>query len=127
MRSSNGLSPAFRRCLSAALITGCALLAATGRAEMPDYARTALNSFNPEPPPGWSYTLATVRNNETRATARFDAAKSPGNQWTLVELNGRAPTADEAEQYARSRSGDNTPASAQGVFQKRDIDPASVT
>lgn len=94
---------------------------------MPEYVRTALNSLNAEPPARWSYTVTTVRNNNARATARFDATKPPGNQWTLVELNGRAPTPGEAEKYARSRAGDTTPDSAKGAFQKRDIDPASVT
>jgi hypothetical protein len=94
---------------------------------MPAYVRTALNAFNPEPPAGWSYTLTTTRNNEARATARFDAAKPPGDQWTLLELNGHAPAASEAAQYARSRADDTTPASAKGAFQKRDIDPASFT
>ncbi len=128
MRSSNGLFPACHRRLKAAATAGVVWLAAlSGRAEMPDYVRTALNAFSPEPPAGWSYTLTTVRNNDARSTARFDAAKPAGSQWTLLEINGRAPSASEADQYARSRASDTTPASARGVFQKRDLDPASIT
>jgi hypothetical protein len=129
MRSLTGSFPAPRRRLNGGLLAGAWLLALAlpVRAEMPEYVRTALNSFSPEPPAGWSYTLTTVRNNEARATARFDAAKPPGQQWTLLELNGRAPTTSEADQYARSRASDTTAASDRGAFQKRDIDPASVT
>jgi hypothetical protein len=71
--------------------------------------------------------LTTVRNQDARATARFDPSKPYGQQWTLLELNGHRPTPSEAEQYARARAGDTTPASTRGAFQRRDIDPASVT
>ena len=94
---------------------------------MPDYAKAALQSFSPEPPAGWAYTLTTVRNQEARATARFDPAQPPAARWTLVELNGQAPGARDAENYARARASDTTPASAQGAFQRRDIDPATLT
>jgi hypothetical protein len=129
MRSLNGLFPARHRRLRAGLLAGGWLFALLlpARAEMPDYARAALNTFSPEPPAGWSYTLTTERNHEARATARFDATKPAGEQWTLLELNGHAATASEAEQYARSRGTDTTPAGERGAFQKRDINPATVT
>jgi len=104
------------------------MLVALGvRAEMPAYVRTALNTFSTEPPANWAYTLTTVRNNEARSTARFDPTRPYGQQWTLLELNGRKATPNEAEQYARARAGDTAPANSRGAFQKRDIDPASVT
>ena len=128
MPSLNGSFPACHRLLRTGLVTGATLLAAVcSRAEMPAYVRTALNNFSPEPPSGWAYTLTTARNNEATATARFDPSKPYGQQWTLLKLNGRPPTASEAEQYARARAGDTTPASSRGAFQRRDIDPASVT
>src|SRR4051812_46139037 len=99
MRSSNGLFPECRRVLRGGLLVcGALFAAAAGRAEMPDYVRTALNTFSPEPPAGWAYTLTTVRNNEARSTARFDPAKPAGEQWTLLEVNGRKPTDREAAQ-----------------------------
>lgn len=103
------------------------LAGAQARAGMPEYVRAALANFSPEPPAGWAYTLTTVRNNEARATARFDPAKPPTERWALRELNGKTPSPSEAAQYARARAGDATPANAQGAFQKGDIDPASVT
>jgi hypothetical protein len=128
MRSLTGLFPAGRPFSSAFVAAGLLLVAAMpGRAEMPDYVRTALNTFSAEPPAGWAYTLTTVRNGEAQATARFDPTKPADEQWTLLELNGRPPTAGESAQFARSRADDTTPGSAKGAFQKRDIDPASVT
>jgi hypothetical protein len=109
-------------------LVGAAVAAAdVARAETPEYVRTALTSFSPEPAPRWAYTLTTVRNNDARSVARFDPTKPPIERWTLLELNGRKPTPAEANQYARARAGDTTPASAQGAFQKGDIDPASIT
>lgn len=96
------------------------------RADVPDYFRAALALFNPEPPAGWAYTVVTVRNDDARTTAHFDPSRPPDAQWTLLELNGRAPTARESAQYARARAGAATTA-PQGNFQKGDIDPASVT
>jgi hypothetical protein len=98
-----------------------------GIAGMPDYVRTALASFSTEPPAGWAYTLTTVRNNEARTTARFDPAKPPAEQWSLLDLNGRAPSAKEAAQYARARAGSGPATTPQGTFRKADIEPASVT
>jgi hypothetical protein len=128
MLSSHHSFPAFRSWRG--LIATALLLAAPGlaaRAEMPDYVRAALNAFNPEPPAGWAYTLQTIRNQETRATARFEPTLPPDRRWTLVELNGQPAGPSDVEKYARARASDTTPASAQGAFQKRDIDPATLT
>lgn len=96
-----------------------------GPAAMPDYVRAALEKFSPEVPAGWAYTLTTVRNEDDRSTARYDPAKPPAEQWTLLELNGRIPSAKETAHYARARAGGNS-AAPQGSFQKADIEPASV-
>lgn len=128
MPGSIGSFPACRRLRSdrwrllAAFLLGA--LAASGA--VPEYFRTALAGFSSEPPPGWAYTVVTVRNDAARTKARFDPARPLNAQWTLVELNGRAPTPQEATQYARARTGagGTTP---QGTFRKEDIDPGSVT
>lgn len=129
MPSLTGSSPACRR----PRLRGCglalaALLAvASAAATVPDYVREALGKFNPEVPAGWAYTLTTVRNDEARATARFDPARPPADQWTLLDLNGRVPTVKESTQYARARTGGGDSSAPQGTFQKGDIDPASIT
>lgn len=128
MPGSIGSSPACRRRRFDAgwrvVVFLLAALSAVG--EVPDYFRTALASFSTEPPAGWAYTVVTVRNDDARTTARFDPSRPPGAQWTLLELNGRAPTEREAAQYIRARAGAGSSA-PQGTFRKDDIDPASVT
>lgn len=93
------------------------------RAEMPAYLHTALAGFKPGVPDGWAYTLTTVRNDRSM-TERFDPAKPPAAQWTLLELEGRPPTGDETEKYIRSRSAG--PGGTQATFEKSDIDPGSI-
>lgn len=109
------------------LALGVLFAVASAAADVPDYVREALGKFTPEVPAGWAYTLTTVRNNDARTTARFDPAKPPDEQWTLLDLNGRAPTAKEAAQYARARASGGNAAAPQGTFQKGDIDPATIT
>jgi hypothetical protein len=123
MASLTGSFPAFRRPLLRRLLFafGCVLATATLASAMPDYVRDAFAKFNPEAPKGWAYTLTTVRNNEARTTARFDPARPPAAQWTLLDLNGQPPTASEAAQFAQASAG-STP---QSSFQKADIEPAS--
>jgi hypothetical protein len=70
--------------------------------------------------------VVTVRNDNARTTARFDPSRPLTTQWTLLELNGRTPTPQEAAQYARARSGAGG-AAPQGTFRKDDIDPGGVT
>lgn len=91
---------------------------------MPDYMRKALAQFSAEVPQGWAYTLTTVRN-EQQVTERYDPARLPAEQWTLLRHNGQAPSASEIEQYAKSRAGGPS-ATPQATFQKADIEPGSV-
>jgi hypothetical protein len=130
MPSLIGSSPACRRRhpFRTGWLALAVLLGGTGGiAAMPDYVRTALANFSTEVPAGWAYTLTTVRNAEARTTARFDPARPPAEQWTLVDLNGHAPSAREAAQFARARAGSGPATTQQGTFRKGDIEPASVT
>jgi hypothetical protein len=129
MPSLTGLFPASLRQWSrtARLVVAALVASPAGIAAMPDYVRAALANFSTEVPAGWAYTLTTVRNAEARTTARFDPARPPAEQWTLLDLNGRAPSAREAAQFARARAGSGPATTQQGTFRKNDIDPASVT
>jgi len=129
MPSLTGSSPVCRRrrFSRAALALGLLLAVGPAIAAMPDYVREALGRFSPEVPAGWAYTLTTVRNEDARTTVRFDPAKPPAGQWTLLDLNGRAPTPKESAQYARARTSGGNAAAPQATFQKGDIDPASIT
>jgi hypothetical protein len=84
---------------------------------------SALTGFNTGMPPGWAYTLTTVRNDRP-ITERFDPAKPPAAQWTLLEIEGRVPTDDEQEKYHRARAAGA--GGTQANFEKTDIDPGSI-
>lgn len=129
MPSLTGSSPGCprRRLRSGWLALGAWLVVASAPAAVPDYVREALGKFSPEVPAGWAYTLTTVRNDDARTTARFDPVKPPAEQWVLLELNGRPPSAKEGDQFARARATGGGSSAPQGTFQKGDIDPASIT
>lgn len=93
-------------------------------ADLPDYLRTALAGLHTDVPAGWAYTLTTTRNDQ-RMVERYDPARPPAAQWSLVEWLGRAPDADEAAKYARSRP-QSSAGGAQANFNRTDIEPASL-
>jgi hypothetical protein len=122
--SSRGVPrPSFKRfsLLAAVLLAVCATDCA--RAQHPAYARTALEGFNTGMPAGWAYTLATTRNGHT-ITERFDPTRPSGAQWTLLETEGRTPTATEIEKYTRARGA--APGGMQANFERADIEPGSL-
>lgn len=129
MGNSSGLSRVLQRLRPDVLRHGALLVAlcfaAIGaRAQTPAYARTALAQFNPNPPPGWAYTLETSRNAQSM-TEQFDPSRPLGGQWTLRQLQGRNPTTEELETYARSRPAAGS-GGTQANFQKDDIEPGSL-
>ena len=131
MASSSGSSPASprrclehgRRALRALLLLALPAAAALGDPP-PDYLRTALAKFSPNPPAGWAYTLTTTRN-DVRMVERYDPARPPSARWTLLEWQDRAPTDDERAKYTRSRPQDGS-GGTQANFQKNDIEPGSL-
>jgi hypothetical protein len=129
MGNSSGTSHARRLrppdlwCRIAWLAAACWVLPAAF-AQTPEYAKTALAHFDPNPPARWAYTLETNRNEQSMVE-RFDPSRPPGGQWTLLRLQDRPPTADELEKYARSRPVAGSGGS-QANFQKDDIEPGSL-
>ena len=129
MGNSSGSSPALlqrrfeARWLGVAWLT-CGLMAASARAEMPGYLRTALSHFSPAVPAGWAYTLTTTRNGEPLVES-FDPSRPPGGQWNLLQCRSRNPTAEELEKYAQSRPTADS-GGPQSNFQKADIEPGSL-
>jgi hypothetical protein len=110
----------FRLFVPLLLTVGATVIA---RAAQPAYLRSALAVFSTGMPAGWAYTLTTTRNERT-ITERFDPARPSGAQWTLLETEGRAPTAAEIEKYARARGA--APGGMQANFEKADIEPGSL-
>lgn len=130
MASSSGSSRAFPRpvCEAGWRLAWLALWllpALAGAAPLPDYVRTALARFAPgAPTTGWAYTVTTVRN-DARMVERYDPGRPPAARWQLLELDGRAPTPDELEKYARSRPQADS-GGAQANFAREDIEPGSL-
>ena len=93
-------------------------------AQTPDYLRTALAHFNPNPPAGWAYAIETNRNDQTMVES-FDPSRPPGAQWKLRQFQGRTPTVEELEKYTQSRPAAGS-GGMQANFQKEDIEPGSL-
>lgn len=72
----------------------------------------ALETFRTEGPRGWSFTQ-TTESGDQRRIERFDPAQPDFSRWSLLELNGRAPTSDELHDYrqkvTRRSSATNAP------------------
>lgn len=93
-------------------------------AQTPNYLKTALARFDPNPPAGWAYALETSRNDQTMVEF-FDPSRPPGGQWKLRQLQGRSPTTEELEKYAQSRPAAGS-GGTQANFKKDDIEPGSL-
>ncbi|WP_415907725.1 hypothetical protein [Oleiharenicola sp. Vm1] len=89
-------------------------------AELPAYFGEALARFTSDAPRGWAYTLTTTRGGET-SVERYDPSRPHGGEWTLLQRDGRAPTADELERYLRYKAS-STPPTARATFEKGDLD-----
>jgi len=94
-------------------------------AELPVYFSAALAQFTSDAPRGWAYTLTTARGGET-SVERFDPSRPKGGEWTLLQRDGRAPTAEEIERYLRYKAS-STPPTARATFEKGDLDRGSFT
>lgn len=129
MASLSGLSPVSPRPTSNPrrhwwFVLAWSLTVLPAAAEMPGYLKTALADFIPGVPPGWACTITTTRNADT-LVERFDASQAPGQQWTLLQCHGRAPSNEEREKYQQSRPPDSA-VGPQANFQKADIEPGSL-
>ena len=78
-------------------------LGATTFANTPAQLTTALEHFRSDPPFGWSFTQTTSAEGKS-TVERYDASKPEFDRWSLVQKNGRSPTAPELQQYAEARS-----------------------
>lgn len=101
------------------LLLLCAL-ASFGFGAVPPELAAALQSFRADPPPGWSYTVAT--SGEGRSTVeRCDAAKPEFNRWKLLQKDGRAPTEEELRDYAATRSRRSRGGTAPKLVEQMDL------
>lgn len=84
------------------LLLFCALASAALAAVPPELAE-ALKNFRADSPRGWSFTQTTVAEGKS-TVEHCNAAKPEFDRWSLVQKDGRAPTADETQTYAEMRS-----------------------
>jgi hypothetical protein len=94
-------------------------------AEAPALLNEALARFTSDAPRGWAYTLTTTRGGET-SVERYDPSRPKGGEWTLLQRDGRAATADEIERYLRYKAS-STPPTARATFEKGDLDRGTFT
>lgn len=106
-----------RACLALVL---CVFTASLAAAELPSYFGAALARFTSDAPRGWAYTLTTTRDGDT-SVERYDPSRPKGGEWTLLQRNGRAATAEEIERYLRYKAS-STPPTARATFEKGDLD-----
>ena len=111
------------RCLWA-IIAAMILAVSTAAAEVPAYVREALATFNPEVPPDWAYTVM-IEHDGHRTTERFDPSRVPEEQWSLLLMEGRGPTADERTKYFKYKAA-QAPGAMQATFHRNDIEPGTI-
>ena len=63
----------------------------------------ALGKFRAEAPADWSFTTTTAGEGKS-TVERCDATKAEFERWSLIQQDGRAPTADETRRYLEGRS-----------------------
>lgn len=71
-------------------------------ASPPALALEALASIDRFSQENWSYTK-TSRANGVERVERHDATRAPNERWTLISVDGRAPTSKELKKYAREK------------------------
>lgn len=72
-------------------------------AAVPPALSATLESFRTDAPKSWSFNQTT--SPEGKSTVEHcDAAKPEFDRWTLIQKDGRAPTADETKNDAEIRS-----------------------
>ena len=64
---------------------------------------TAFETFRGDPPRGWSFNQTTSAEGKS-LVEHCDATKPEFDRWSLVQKDGRVPTADELKDYAEGRS-----------------------
>ncbi|HEY4300946.1 MAG TPA: hypothetical protein VGM73_08745 [Candidatus Didemnitutus sp.] len=113
--------PAFVRWL----VLGVALAARAPAAEPPAPVGEALHRYNPDPPIGWAYSVAVHRGTR-ESIESFDPTRPAGQRWTLQKVDGRPPTPQESDRYARYRETTDTGNGARATFVRGDLDLNSV-
>ena len=66
---------------------------------------SAVENVTWEYPDNWAYT-ETRRNKDGTQVGRFDPSRPEAERWTLVSVDGRAPTDEEIEEFIEDKEGE---------------------
>jgi hypothetical protein len=102
------------------------LVAFYAPAAVPPELAAALKTFRSDPPRGWSFTQTTVAEGKSMVE-RCDAAKPEFDRWSLVQKDGRAPTADELKDYGEGRSRRSATGTAPSLAEQFDLTTVETT
>ena len=80
----------------------------------------ALKHFRPDAPRGWSFTQTTEAEGKS-TVERCDAAKPEFDRWSLLQKDGRAPTAADTKDYAEGRSRRSRGGTAPQLIEQLDL------
>ncbi len=94
-------------------------------APLPPELAESLKTFRAEGPRGWSFTQLTAAGNVSQRE-RFDASQPEFNRWSLVQKNGRTPTADELRTYAEGKSRRSAGFNAPRIQEQLDLNSATL-
>lgn len=92
-------------------------------AAAPALLGSAVQAFRADPPPGWSFTQTTTAQGES-LVERCDAAQPEFARWTLLQKDGRTPTAQEKSEYAEMRSRRSRGGTAPKITDQLDLERA---
>ena len=95
--------PAFRFVPPMRLLLTFVLLVGSVFAAVPPELEAALKNFHGDAPRGWSFTQTTKAEGKS-TVERSNAARPEFDRWSLVQKDGRAPTAAELNDYGEARS-----------------------
>lgn len=89
-------------------------------AAIPPELDAALKNFRSDPPRGWSFTQTTSAAGKS-TVERSDAAKPEFERWSLMQKDGRAPTAAELKDYGEGRSRRSRTGTAPNITEQFDF------
>jgi hypothetical protein len=98
----------------------CALATVLVAAAVPPELEVALKNYRGDAPHGWSFTQTTVAEGKS-TVEHCDAAKPEFDRWTLVQKDGRTPTAQEVKDYAEVRSQRSRSGTAPKITEQFDL------
>jgi hypothetical protein len=114
--------PSSARVLGLLLLLVGSALAPVRAGDMPADLKAALAAFKAEGSRGWAFTQSTVGTGRS-LVERFDPGLPEMERWTLLQKDGRTPTAKETQSYREMLTRRSRGETAPNV--KDQIDPAS--